>query len=126
MVIHKVTSSFAIAQVLKQTRFRGPGLYAFGAFSVAISPVAFAAARSEAIRTFPQSELVLAFSAGLLAWVAVGSLLPHAWGILRRRPRAAIGFVLALGVAISLGFVHTSLHRRMEAAGPESPAGPAP
>lgn len=126
MVIHKVTSSFAIAQVLKQTRFRGLSLYAFGAFSVGISPVAFAAARSDVVRSFPQSELVLAFSAGLLAWVAVGSLLPHAWGIIRRRPRAAIGFVLALGVAISLGFVHTTLHHRMEAAGPETPAGPAP
>jgi hypothetical protein len=125
MFIHKITSSFAIAQVLRQTRFRGAGLYAFGAFAVGISPIAFLGARAAAARAFPQAELVMAFSAGLLAWVALGSLLPHARAIMRRRPRSAIGFALALAVSISLGFWHTALHHRFEA-GPVAPASAGP
>jgi zinc transporter ZupT len=114
MFIHKITSSFAIAQVLKQTRFRGAALYAFGLFSVGISPLAFLGARTEAMRALPQVEPVLAFSAGILAWVALGSLLPHARAIMRRRPRTAIGFAMALAVSIGLGFWHTAMHHRFE------------
>jgi zinc transporter ZupT len=125
MFIHKITSSFAIAQVLRQTRFRGAGLFAFGAFSVAISPAAFLAARAARAGEYPQAELVMAFSAGILAWIALGSLLPHARAIMRRRPRAAIGFALALAVSISLGFWHTAFHHRLEA-GSAGPAAVAP
>jgi zinc transporter ZupT len=114
MFIHKITSSFAIAQVLKQTRFRGAALYAFGAFSVGISPLAFLGARGELVRALPQAELVLAFSAGVLAWVALGSLLPHARAIMRRRPRTAIGFAMALTVSVGLGFWHTAMHHRFD------------
>jgi zinc transporter ZupT len=114
MFIHKITSAFAIAQVLKQTRFRGAALYAFGAFSVGISPLAFLATRMEAVRGLPQAEPALAFSAGILAWVALGSLLPHARAIMRRRPRTAIGFAMALAVSIGLGFWHTAMHHRFE------------
>ncbi len=114
MFIHKITSSFAIAQVLKQTRFRGAALYAFGAFSVGISPLAFLATRLDAVRDLPQAEPLLAFSAGILAWVALGSLLPHARAIMRRRPRTAIGFAAALAVSIGLGFWHTAMHHRIE------------
>ncbi len=116
MVIHKVTSSFAIAQVLKQTRFKGAGLYAFGAFSVLLSPMSFMVAHSDAVRSFPDPEILLAFSAGLLAWVTAASLVPHARAIIRRRPRAAIGFSIAFAISIGLGFWHTDLHHRMEGA----------
>ena len=125
MFIHKITSSFAIAQVLKQTRFRGAALYAFGAFSVGISPSAFLAVRLQAVDSMPYAELALAFSAGILAWVALGSLLPHARAIMRRRPPTAIGFAFALAVSVSLGFWHTAMHHRAEAdAGPPSAKGP--
>lgn len=110
MVIHKVTSSFAIAQVLKQTRFRGAALYAFGAFSVALSPLAFMATRTGFLAGLPDPEPLLAFSAGLLAWVTLASLVPHARSILKRRPRIAIGCAFALALSIGLGFWHTSLH----------------
>ena len=119
MFIHKITSSFAIAQVLKQTRFRGPGLFAFGVFSVGISPLAFLGARLDIVRGMPQAETALAFSAGILAWVALGSLLPHARAIMRRRPRTAIGFSIALAVSVGLGFWHTAFHHHLES-GPES------
>jgi zinc transporter ZupT len=115
MFIHKITSSFAIAQVLKQTRFRGAALYAFGVFSVGISPLAYLGARGGIAQGMPEPELALAFSAGILAWVALGSLLPHARAIMRRRPRTAIGFAIALSVSIGLGFWHTAMHHRFDA-----------
>ena len=122
MVIHKITSAFAIAQVLKQTRFRGGALYAFGAFSVGLSPLAFLATRTGWLARLPDPEPVLAFSAGLLAWVTLASLVPHARAILRRRPRIAYGCALALAVSIGLGVWHTSLHQHAEgdAHGPAS------
>jgi zinc transporter ZupT len=114
MLIHKVTSSFAIAQVLKQTRFRGGALYTFGAFSVLLSPAAFLSTRTAWARSLPDTELILAFSAGLLAWVTLASLVPHARAIIRRRPKAAIGFAIAFAISVSLGFWHTALHRKLE------------
>jgi zinc transporter ZupT len=122
MFIHKITSSFAIAQVLRQTRFRGPALYAFGAFATVISPLAFLAARLLSARESRATELAMAFSAGVLAWVSLGSLLPHARAIMLRRPRAAVGFFLALAVSVSLGFWHTAFHHRMDSL-PGHPAG---
>ncbi|HKP94678.1 MAG TPA: hypothetical protein VJ385_02870 [Fibrobacteria bacterium] len=123
MLVHKISSSFAIAQVLKQTRFRGKGLAAFGIAYTLISPTAYLVANGSWVRSLPDSELVLAFSAGLLAYVTLASLVPHARGIIRRRPRTAYGFVCAFLVSVSLGFWHTSLHHRMEAAEAEAGSG---
>lgn len=117
MIIHKVTSSFAIAQVLKATRFRGWGLAVFGIGYTLISPASFLFAQGPLARNLPDVEEVLAFSAGLLVYVTVTSLIPHARAIIKRRPRTAYGFVMAFLVSISLGFWHTSLHERMEKEG---------
>jgi zinc transporter ZupT len=117
MLIHKVTSSFAIAQVLKATRFRGWGLALFGAGYTLISPASFLFAQGPLARNLPDVEEVLAFSAGLLAYVTVTSLIPHARAIIKRRPKTAYGFVLAFLVSISLGVWHTALHKRMETGG---------
>ncbi|MDB5050999.1 MAG: hypothetical protein JWO30_4070 [Fibrobacteres bacterium] len=122
MLVHKISSSFAIAQVLKQTRFRGMGLALFGAAYTLISPAAYLVAKSPWVRALPDSELLLAFSAGLLAYVTLASLVPHARGIIRRRPRTAYGFVFAFLISISLGFWHTALHHSMER--PEAAVGP--
>jgi zinc transporter ZupT len=130
MIIHKVTSSFAIAQVLKATRFRGWGLAVFGIGYTLISPASYLFAQGPLARNLPDVEEVLAFSAGLLVYVTVTSLIPHARAIIKRRPRTAYGFVLAFIVSISLGFWHTALHKRMEAGGvagqATDPAGPLP
>ncbi|MDQ3003246.1 MAG: hypothetical protein M3Y08_18555 [Fibrobacterota bacterium] len=124
MLIHKVTSSFAIAQLLRQTKFRGWGLFGFGLVYTLISPAAYLIAHGPLARALPDVELVLAFSAGLLAYVTLASLVPHARAIIRRRPRTAYGFVLAFLVSISLGFWHTSLHKKVEAG--ETPSVPDP
>ena len=78
MIIHKVTSSFAIAQVLKATHpFRGWGLAVFGAGYTLISPASFLFAQGPLARKhFPTWKKLLAFSAGLLAYVTVTSLIP--------------------------------------------------
>ncbi len=122
MLIHKITSSFAIAQVLKQTRFRGWSLALFGAAYTLISPASFLFARGPLARNLPDVEWVLAFSAGLLAYVTLTSLVPHARSIIKRRPRTAYGFVFAFLVSITLGFWHTALHKRMDKAGSAKPA----
>lgn len=128
MMIHKVTSSFAIAQVLKATRFRGRGLAVFGVAYTLISPASFLFAQGPLARNLPDVEAVLAFSAGLLVYVTVTSLIPHARAIIKRRPNTAYGFVLAFLVSIALGFWHTALHERMETGGvggqASHPAGP--
>ncbi|MDB5106228.1 MAG: hypothetical protein JWP91_3917 [Fibrobacteres bacterium] len=117
MLIHKITSSFAIAQVLRQTRFQGRGLAAFGIVYTLISPVAFLFAHGPVAHALPDPEPVLAFSAGLLAYVTLTSLVPHARAIIKRRPRTAYGFVFAFLISVSLGIWHTALHKRMEATG---------
>ena len=116
MLVHKISSSFAIAQVLKRTRFKGAGLAAFGVAYTLISPAAYLAADSALVRALPDPEPLLAFSAGLLAYVTLASLVPHARGIIRRRPRTAYGFVLAFLISIGLGYWHTALHHKMDAA----------
>jgi zinc transporter ZupT len=117
MLIHKITSSFAMAQVLRGTRFRGPGLMAIGAAYTLISPASFLVARGPLAHGLPDVELVLAFSAGLLAYVTLTSLVPHARKIIKRRPRTAYGFVFAFIVSITLGFWHTALHRHSDSIG---------
>ncbi len=114
MIVHKVTSSFAIAQVLRRTRFHGSGLVTFGILYTLISPFALLIANHPWVRNLPDTELVLAFSAGLLTYVTLTSLVPHARIILRRRPGAAYGFVAAFLISVALGFWHTALHRHVD------------
>ena len=125
MLIHKITSSFAMAQVLRGTRFRGAGLTAIGAAYTLISPAAFLIARGPLAHGLPDVEWVLAFSAGLLAYVTLTSLVPHARAIIKRRPRTAYGFVFAFIVSITLGFWHTALHRHSDSVGHGSGSRPA-
>jgi zinc transporter ZupT len=115
MVVHKITSSFAIAQVLRRSRFRGAGLAAFGTAYTLVSPAALLAVHGSWVKHLPDGETVMAFSAGLLTYVTLVNLAPHARAIIRRRPRAAYGFVAAFLVSVSLGFWHTALHHHLEA-----------
>ncbi len=114
MLLHKISSSFAIAQVLRRSRFPNIGLALFGLIYTLISPAALLAAQGHWIKVLPDSELVLAFSAGLLTYVTLVNLLPQARTILKRRPKASFGFVAAFLVSICLGFWHTALHKRIE------------
>lgn len=134
MLLHKITSSFAIAQVLIRSGHRGPGLAAFGIAYVLVSPAALIATDMPWTHSLPGGEIVMGFSAGLLAYVTLASLAPHAGGILRRRPKAIFGFAAALLLSLGIGFWHRALHSHGH--GPERatagsgavvpPAGPTP
>lgn len=110
MLLHKVTSSFAIAQLLLRGGYRGRSLSAFGAAYVLVTPAALACAALPGVRGLPGLEHAMGFSAGILAYVTLASLAPHAGGILRRRPRALIGFGAALALSLGLGLWHRALH----------------
>jgi zinc transporter ZupT len=125
MLIHKITSSFAMAQVLRGTRYQGASLLSIGATYTLISPAAFMIARGPLAHGLPDVEWVLAFSAGLLAYVTLTSLVPHARTIIKRRPRTAYGFVFAFIISITLGFWHTALHRHGDSVGVGSGSLPA-
>ncbi len=114
MIVHKITSSFAIAQVLRRSRFQGSGLAAFGVVYTLVSPVALLAARTPWVQSHADSELILGFSAGLLTYVTLANLVPHARSIVKRRPRSAYGFAAAFLVSVSLGFWHSALHHRLD------------
>ena len=91
-------------------------MLAFGIAYNLVSPAAYLLAHGKLIRSLPDSELLLSFSAGLLAYVTLVNLVPHARAIIKRRPRTAYGFVAAFLVSISLGLWHTALHHKMDAA----------
>jgi zinc transporter ZupT len=126
MLVHKISSSFAIVQVLKRTGFQGKGLAAFGVVYTLISPCAYLVAGASLIRNLPDPELLLAFSAGLLAYVTLVNLVPHARAIIQRRPRTAYAFAIAFLLSITLGFWHTALHHKMDEAGTVVDIDPAP
>jgi hypothetical protein len=110
MILHKVTSSFAIAQVLVRSGHRGLGLAVFGVGYILVSPAAYAATGLPVLRDIPGGDLVAGFGAGVLAYAATAGLAPHAGAILRRRPKALFGAVAALLLSIGIGFWHRSLH----------------
>lgn len=113
LLLHKVTSSFAIAQLLLRGGYRGFPLAAFGAAYALVSPVALLAA-GPAARGLPGLEIALGFSAGILAYVTLASLVPHAGGILLRRPKVRLGFALALLLSLGIGVWHRAMHGRAE------------
>ncbi len=115
MMVHKITSSFAIAQLLRQTKYRGLSLAGAGLAYTLVSPVALALVQFGPLAHFTETDTLLAFSAGLLTYVTLGSLVPHAYRIVRRRPRTIIGFAAAFAISVGLGFWHTSLHREFDA-----------
>lgn len=110
MILHKVTSSFAIAQVLVRSGHRGPGLALSGFGYVLVSPAAYAATGLPVLRGLPGGDLATGFGAGILAYAAMAGLAPHAGAILRRRPKALFGAAAALLLSIGIGFWHRSLH----------------
>jgi hypothetical protein len=125
MILHKVTSSFAIAQVLVRSGHRGPGLAVFGFGYVLVSPAAYAATGLPALHHLPGGDLVTGFGSGVLAYAAMAGLAPHAGAILRRRPKALFGAVAALLLSIGIGFWHRTLHSQggHEAGGAHDHAG---
>jgi zinc transporter ZupT len=110
MVVHKVTSSFALAVALGHWHYKGRRLFWMGLVNGLISSVMFYAGQSlRAFESVPM-EVLLGFSLGILIYTVCTGMLPHSGQLLKRKPSAWIGFLLALGTAVGLGLLHRSFH----------------
>jgi zinc transporter ZupT len=114
MVLHKVTSSFAIAQILRSSQYKGWKLAGFGIAYTLISPLALYAVHIPGLERALDSEWILGFSAGLLTYVTLANLVPQARRIIKRRPRTIFGFMLGFLVSLGIGFWHTRLHQNID------------
>lgn len=110
MVVHKITSSFALAMALGHWHYRGNRLLLLGVVNGFITPVFFFAGQGlRGQHVFPLESL-LGFSAGILVYTVLTGMLPHSREMLKRKPAAWFGFLGALIVSVVLGFWHGGLH----------------
>jgi zinc transporter ZupT len=116
MVLHKVTSSFALALALGHWNYRGARLTLLGLANGLISPLLFfigaglrGAAGAHGAEVL-HLDGVLAFSAGVLVYTVVTGMLPHSRKLMARKPGAWAGFLAALAVSVALGWAHRAMH----------------
>lgn len=110
MLIHKVTSSFALALALGHWSYRGSRLFWLGVINGLISPVLYFAGQGlKGVEALPFDSL-LGLSAGVLVYTVFSGMLPHSRQMLKRKPAAWIGFLAALGASVWLGFAHRGFH----------------
>jgi zinc transporter ZupT len=110
MVVHKVTSSFALALALGHWHYRGRRLFLLGLVNGLISPVLYYV--GSGLRHFESLSLeaLLGFSLGVLLYTVCAGMLPHSGQMLKRKPAAWMGFMAALMIAVGLGLLHRSYH----------------
>jgi zinc transporter ZupT len=109
MLLHKLTSSFALALVLSRWRHRGRALIWMGVGHAAISPAFFYL--GDFLRTAEAFlDPLLDFSAGILAHTVLKGMLPHSGQMLKRKPVAWVGFLAALGGSLYMGYAHRAFH----------------
>jgi zinc transporter ZupT len=110
MVLHKLTSSFALAHSLARWGFGRPSWIALGVIHALISPVAYALGAEYRVSEIPGLSLAMAFSSGLLIYAVAAGMWPHSRQLLKKNPWAWIGFAGALGLSLALSVGHESLH----------------
>jgi zinc transporter ZupT len=110
MIVHKITSSFALAVALGHWHYKGRRLLVLGVINGLISPVMFYVGQGlRGVESVPL-EGMLGFSLGILIYTVCTGMLPHSGEMLKRKPKAWIGFGVALVVAVALGLLHRSFH----------------
>jgi zinc transporter ZupT len=110
MIVHKVTSSFALALALGHWPYKGRRLVWMGLVNGLISPLLFFAGQGlRDLESIPL-DYFLGFSAGILVYTVLTGMLPHSGEMLKRKPKAWVGFIVALLVAVGLGLLHRSYH----------------
>jgi zinc transporter ZupT len=110
MLLHKLTSSFALAQLLSQSSRTQKTVWRWNLGYAFVSPATFYLARSGWLEEGRWLGIALGFSAGILSYSIWTGMIPHSRRILKQKPLALIGFVAALALSLALGFVHSSLH----------------
>jgi zinc transporter ZupT len=110
MLVHKITSSFALALALGHWHYRGRRLLLLGLVNGLISPVFYYAGSGLRAAEAAPLEILLGFSTGVLVYTVLTGMLPHSGKMLKRKPAAWIGFLAALGVAMGLGYLHRGFH----------------
>jgi zinc transporter ZupT len=110
MLLHKITSSFALAHLLSQSSRTKTSLWSWSVVYALISPATYFLAKSGLISEGPWLGTALGFSAGILAYSIWTGMLPHSRRILKQRPMAMAGFVIALVLSLGLGVMHGALH----------------
>jgi zinc transporter ZupT len=110
MLLHKVTSSFALAQLLSQSARSRRTVWIWTLGYAFVSPVTFYLGRSGLLVEGRWLGMALGFSAGILSYSIWTGMIPHSRRILKQKPMALVGFIGALAVSVILGFFHSSLH----------------
>ena len=110
MVLHKITSSFALALALGHWNYRGARLTLLGLINGLISPLLFIVGAALRGHDVPHLDGMLALSAGVLVYTVVTGMLPHSRKLMARKPGAWAGFFAALAVSLALGWVHRAMH----------------
>jgi len=110
MLLHKLTSSFALAHLLSRSSRKLPSLWAWTLVYALISPATYFLGRNRILSEGSWLGIALGFSAGILAYSIWTGMVPHSRRILRQRPLAMTGFIMALVLSIGLGFWHGFLH----------------
>ncbi len=110
MVLHKVTSSFALALALGHWNYRGGRLALLGIANGLISPLLFFVGAGLRGSEAPHLDGLLALSAGVLVYTVVTGMLPHSRKLMARTPLAWAGFLAALALSVALGLAHRAMH----------------
>jgi zinc transporter ZupT len=110
MLIHKITSSFALALALGHWSYKGARLARLGFINALISPVMYFVGHGLKGQASIPFDSLLGLSAGVLVYTVFAGMLPHSRQMLKRKPAAWIGFLAALAVSIFLGYLHRAFH----------------
>lgn len=113
MLLHKVTSSFALALALGHWSYRGGRLTMLGLVNGLVSPLFFYVGTG--LRGWTDAASVplgvlLGLSTGVLVYTVMTGMVPHSRKLLARKPAAWIGFLAALAISVALGLAHRVVH----------------
>lgn len=110
MLLHKLTSSFALAQLLSQSSRSRQTVWVWTLAYALVSPATFYLGRTGWLVEGRWLGIALGFSAGILSYSIWTGMIPHSRRILKQKPFALVGFIGALAISVGLGLLHSALH----------------
>jgi len=110
MLLHKVTSSFALTQLLLRGRKMPVSPLLLSILYAFISPISYEVGQGIFKPEGRVFSLALGLSAGILSYSIWTGMLPHSRRIWKERPIALVGFIVALALSLAFGYGHHLLH----------------